>query len=146
MSTPAGLMDFVCPSATSASAQVPFNSASASVLEKEGYKPVSEAEGLKGPLRAVQVCGNCDGDGSAQDILLFYGNRYVGMVPERPRVQLPEDRSPRREHRDGERAFCEARRPRLLPDRGDPDLPLRVAQQPAALDHNTRVNRATSNA
>ncbi|MEV5010383.1 LppP/LprE family lipoprotein [Streptomyces sp. NPDC055692] len=89
MSTPTGLMDFVCPSATGASARAPFRPASASVFEKWGYKPVSEVEGLKGPLRAVQVCGNCGGDGSAQRILLFYGNRYVGMVANGPSYSFP---------------------------------------------------------
>lgn len=89
MSTPTGLMDFVCPSATGATARAAFRPASASLFENEGYKPVSEVQGLNGPLRAVQVCGNCDGDGSAQDILLFYGNRYLGMVPNGPAYSYP---------------------------------------------------------
>ncbi|GAA3264601.1 hypothetical protein GCM10010469_34410 [Streptomyces labedae] len=89
MNTPAGLMDFVCPSATGAAARAPLHPTSASLFEKWGYEPVSEVKGLKGPLRAVQVCGNCGGDGSAQDILLFYGNRYVGMVPNGPTYSFP---------------------------------------------------------
>ncbi|KUJ69437.1 hypothetical protein ACZ90_11125 [Streptomyces albus subsp. albus] len=87
---PASLLDYVCPSPTGAGARAPFNPASSPVIKDGGYRPAlsgSELRRLKGPLRAVQVCANCGpegGDGSAQEILIFYGNRYVGMVPEGP--------------------------------------------------------------
>ncbi|WP_406373477.1 LppP/LprE family lipoprotein [Streptomyces sp. NBC_01550] len=85
---PAGMLDYVCPSSTGTSARAPFNPASALVFKELGSRPTlsdSELKRLKGPLRAIQVCANCGpegGDGSAQEVLLFYGNRYVGMVPE----------------------------------------------------------------
>jgi hypothetical protein len=87
MKVPSGLLDYLCPISSGPSATAAFNPASADVFASEGYKPTGR-EGLKalrGPLRAVQACGNCSpegGDGSAQIIMLFYGNRYVGMVQE----------------------------------------------------------------
>ncbi|MEE1737015.1 LppP/LprE family lipoprotein [Streptomyces sp. BE147] len=87
MKVPGGLLDYLCPTSTGASATAEFNPASADVFKSDGYVPTGQ-EGLKelrGPLRAVQACGNCGpegGDGSAQIIMLFYGNRYVGMVKE----------------------------------------------------------------
>ncbi|WP_329020431.1 LppP/LprE family lipoprotein [Streptomyces sp. NBC_01601] len=82
---PSGLLDYVCPSPTGASARAPFNPASVQFFDEiAGLQPIlpsSELKRVKGPLRAVQVCG-CQGDGSVQEVLLFYGNRYVGMVPD----------------------------------------------------------------
>ncbi|MFE1190052.1 LppP/LprE family lipoprotein [[Kitasatospora] papulosa] len=88
LEVPSGLLDYLCPAGTGASATAAFDPASADVFASggDGYVPVrtdAELKKLRGPLRAVQACGNCSpkgGDGSAQIIMLFYGNRYVGMV------------------------------------------------------------------
>lgn len=88
MKVPPGLLDYLCPTSTGTSATAAFNPASADVFAPDGFVPAlpdADLKGLRGPLRAVQACGNCGpegGDGSAQIIMLFYGNRYVGMVKE----------------------------------------------------------------
>lgn len=88
MKVPSGLRDYLCPTSTGPSATAAFNPASADVFAGNGYAPAlsdADLKALRGPLRAVQACANCGpegGDGSAQIIMLFYGNRYVGMVEE----------------------------------------------------------------
>ncbi|MCX4564779.1 LppP/LprE family lipoprotein [Streptomyces albogriseolus] len=88
MKVPAGLLDYLCPTSTGTSATAAFNPVSADVFASSGYVPTlsdTDLKALRGPVRAVQACGNCGpegGDGSAQIIMLFYGNRYVGMVQE----------------------------------------------------------------
>ncbi|MEU6885657.1 LppP/LprE family lipoprotein [Streptomyces viridosporus] len=89
LKVPPGLLDYLCPTSTGPSATAPFDPAAANVFKSGGFVPffadASDMKALKGPLRAVQACGNCGpegGDGSAQIIMLFYGNRYVGMVEE----------------------------------------------------------------
>ncbi|QKZ17620.1 LppP/LprE family lipoprotein [Streptomyces chartreusis] len=90
MKVPPGLLDYLCPTGSGPFATAVFNPASADVFASggNGYVPAlpdAHLKALHGPLRAVQACGNCGpegGDGSAQIIMLFYGNRYVGMVKE----------------------------------------------------------------
>ncbi|MFF4867219.1 hypothetical protein ACFY3J_37290 [Streptomyces sp. NPDC001231] len=88
MKVPPGLLDYLCPTSTGTSATAAFNPASADVFASSGYVPTlsdADLKALRGPLRAVQACANCGpegGDGSAQIIMLFYGNRYAGMVQE----------------------------------------------------------------
>jgi hypothetical protein len=90
LKVPPGLLDYLCPTSTGPSATAAFNPASADVFASDGNGfipawPDADLKRLRGPLRAVHACGNCGpegGDGSAQIIMLFYGNRYVGMVKE----------------------------------------------------------------